>query len=949
MQSVGRGAHSVGRRVQSVGRGAHSVGRRVQLVGWRVMYASLTLTALFMPGVGTAAGTVRYRLDEELPPGTVLGQISTDADLHLFYTPQQLSTLRYSLLAQPAARGRHFAVDAVTSVVSTAERLDRDVLCGAVAPCLLTLDVAVGPAQYFRSVPVSVEVVDVNDNAPVFPSPTVTCRLPESAAIGASFPLETVAHDDDSAPYGVMRYRLADSSPYFRLVVNEDVEGATELSLMVTAGLDREVTQEYEVTLIAQDGGSPPLNGSVLVQIHIVDVNDNSPVFQQGAYWASVYENISVGTEVAWVNASDADAGDNARLTYTFSSNTIRKYSQLFTIEPLTGRVLLQRPLDYELVTSYHLVVVARDAGLNSRSTTCMLTVDVVDVNDNAPLISFSTLTPGGRAVVSEDAFVGVFVAHLSVVDDDAGDAGNVTCRVGDATSDTFRLRQLHTTQYALVTAVTLDRETRQLYTVTVTCHDGGVTPLTTTASVIVSVTDVNDNAPVFSAEEYVVSVAEDTPLHTPLLRVMAHDPDLALNGDIIFSLSSPAFLIDSVLGDVSAVIALDYELNSSITFEVTASDRGEPPRAARVNVTITLTDVNDEAPHFLRDSYSFGVFEGRPPRSSVGSVSSWDADEAPYDAVDYSLRAADGADGGAGRAFLIDPVSGRVTTALILDRETRPLYRLVAVATNRSPPHASATVPVSVYLLDENDNAPRFEFAGGGGWGAVRVSVLLARGAVITRVRASDRDRGRNALLTFSLAPPSPLFLMDATTGALTLRTVAPPAGSQYNLTVVVTDGGEPARHASATLSVTFDAAVTPPATHPGRRLTTSNLTTVVVASVSLVVIVGLIIAIIMLRLMGDRHRREDKGPPPARGDDEDAGGREGSDCDSSTTMTREEEREEGGEDGEEGGREGGQRGKWTGWTGRTPAHQSAMVSRHPRVGWRSGGEGGFRWVRAG
>ena len=507
-------------------------------------------------------GRIPYYIMEELPEGTLIGNVATDSGLADKFDKETREVLRYSFLSQTlhqepgtshVSQGKMnlFRLDMRRGSLRTATRIDRDSVCAQRIRCLVVLDVAVSPHEYFEEIKVVVDILDMNDHAPVFPQTELTRHLSEAVIPGSSLPLP-MATDPDSQSFSVQSYELVSSSDKFELSYTDLGDGDKELRLFIRDQLDREEVDFYQFKVLAHDGGNPSRSGSVLVNIEVDDSNDNDPKFENSTYEVFVLENTLAGTTVAIVKAMDRDAGNNGRVTYGLSQQTIVRYGRLFGMMNLTGAIYLKRSLDFEQGSTYVLTVTAVDRGSTSRPAHASVIVRVDDVNDNAPQMSVNTLTVDGIARVEENARNGTFVAYVSVADQDGGRNGELTCSVDDSA---FILHEVSRSQRTIITATSLDYEKKHQYELTVSCHDLGDQPRTTQVGFTVKVTDMNDHPPVFSRPLYSTSLPENTMVDTSLLKVKATDRDLAENGRVRYRLRDDAqglFAVHPVRGTIT-------------------------------------------------------------------------------------------------------------------------------------------------------------------------------------------------------------------------------------------------------------------------------------------------------------------------------------------------------------------------------------------------------------
>ena len=728
----------------------------------RVIYV-IVLGVLIPSSVGNV---IQYSIREELPSGTMIGNVATDAKLNNKYSPSQMLKLTFRFLSTPGMDFTNFAIDENSGIIITTSVLDRDTLCPQTETCSVSLDVGVGPSQFFQVISTRIDIVDVNDNTPTFQESFLTHWISEATLVGTSISIPA-AEDPDSGQNGIQSYELISKSQAFELQSTDGYDGGTELKLVVRSQLDRETVDSYELRVIAVDGGSPPKSGSILINITLLDANDNSPRFDNASREVSIPEDAPINTTVLQVRAVDADTGLNGRVMYTFTSRTYTNYGNLFAISGDSGVIYLRGKLDYEEESNYHLAIKAQDLGPESQPSYTTAIVNVLDRNDNAPQITVNTLTENGEAQISEASDVGTFVAHLSAIDHDHGQNGQFSCSLN---SNWFNLAVISDTQYKIVTAMLLDREERDSYILQVICADHGRPQQSTIQSIRVTVLDENDHSPVFEKDYYSASVLENNREDAMILRVNATDPDADYNGIIRYSLNQEGqwyFAIDEKFGIISAKITLDHEALHETTFTAIARDEGNPSRSGTTIVHIVINDKDDEVPMFTHPKYSFGVFENQPPNTDVSSVTAIDKDSPPFNQVEYVLESVS-----VTNTFSIHPVTGQIKTTRSLDREKIPAYYMTILAHNPQYPGMSGSCSVAIHVADENDNFPIIDFPDRSDV-TIQVSNMIPVGYVITRIRAHDDDVGNNAVLNYNLEKgfDSSLFAVDRNTGAVTTK----------------------------------------------------------------------------------------------------------------------------------------------------------------------------------
>ncbi|XP_015428085.1 PREDICTED: protocadherin gamma-A7 [Myotis davidii] len=358
----------------------------------------------------------------------------------------------------------------------------------------------------------------------------------------------------------LLNYQLSPND-HFLLVNKEKSDGSKYPELVLKMPLDREEQKSYHLTLTAVDCGDPPLSSTAQIQVLVTDANDSPPVFSQELYRAGLPENVFPGTTVLRVMATDQDEGVNAEITFSF---TEAGQTTPFDLNSTTGEITTRNTLDFEEVKEYSMVLEARDGG--GMIAQCTVEIQVLDVNDNIPEVILQSLTD----VIMEDTGLGTYIALLKVRDKDSGDNGEVTCKLEGEVP--FKLLIYSRNTYKLVTDGVLDREQTPEYNVTITATDRGKPPLSSSTTITLRVTDVNDNAPVFQQPAYLVHVPENNPPPASIAQVSASDPDLGPNGQVSYAI---------VASDLEARALSSYvsvSAHSGVVFAQRAFDHEQLP-----------------------------------------------------------------------------------------------------------------------------------------------------------------------------------------------------------------------------------------------------------------------------------------------------------------------------------------------------------------------------------
>ncbi|XP_071025865.1 protocadherin gamma-A12-like [Oncorhynchus clarkii lewisi] len=535
-------------------------------------------------------GDMTYSIPEEMKRGSVVGNIAKDLGLDI----KRLSA-RKARLEEDGTK--HFCdINLNSGDLVVAERIDREQLCGPRISCGLKYEMVLeSPLELHR---ISLQIQDVNDNSPQFADGVIKLEITESAHKGERFPINE-AHDADIGQNAVQRYSLQ-RNDHFVLNVHTNRDGGKYSELVLEKELDREQKQEVTLLLTAVDGGTPQRSGTVVIHVTVLDANDNIPVFSQDVYKVSLPEDSPLGTIVATVRATDVDEGANGEVTYDLGRIS-DELKNLFHLDSKTGVINLSGPIDYEEQPIYELRVLAKDgAGLVSYTK---VLIDITDVNDNAPVILIKTLTNP----IPENVLPGTEVGIINVQDKDSEGNRQVRCSIQQNVP--FKLNPSIKNYYSLVTTSELDREIISDYNITITATDEGTPPLSSSKTIYLSVSDVNDNPPVFEEQYYNAYVTENNKPGSSLCSVTAIDPDWRQNGTVVYSLlpgdvnGVPLSSFLSINGDtgvIHTVKSFDYEQFRSFKVHVVARDNGSPPLSSNVTVSIFITDENDNSPQIL-------------------------------------------------------------------------------------------------------------------------------------------------------------------------------------------------------------------------------------------------------------------------------------------------------------------------------------------------------------
>ncbi|KAM4854184.1 protocadherin-7 isoform 8-T8 [Thomomys bottae] len=613
-------------------------------------------------------------------------------------------------------------------------------------------------------------------------------------------PPEASEGGDGAAPGG--------RSGVFELQVADTPDGEKQPQLIVKGALDREQRDSYELTLRVRDGGDPPRSSQAILRVLITDVNDNSPRFEKSVYEADLAENSAPGTPILQLRAADSDVGVNGQIEYVFGAAT-ESVRRLLRLDETSGWLSVLHRIDREEVNQLRFTVMARDRGQPPKTDKATVVLNIKDENDNVPSIEIRKIgripLKDGVANVAEDVLVDTPIALVQVSDRDQGENGVVTCTVvGDVP---FQLKPASDTEgdqnkkkYFLHTSAPLDYETTREFNVVIVAVDSGSPSLSSNNSLVVRVGDINDNPPVFGQSVVEVYFPENNVPGERVATVLATDADSGRNAEVAYSLDASAagaFAIDPDSGDILVNAVLDRELHDRYEFQVHARDKGLPPLQGSATVVVQVADRNDNDPKFMQDVFTFYVKENLQPNSPVGMVTVMDADKGRNAQMSLSIEEN-------GHIFSIENDTGTIYSTVAFDREQQTTYTFRVKAVDGGDPPRSATATVSLFVMDENDNAPAVTRPGNVSYTVLPPSSHVR--TVVATVLATDSDDGVNADLNYSIVGGNPfkLFEIDATSGVVSLvGKLTQKHYGLHRLVVQVNDSGQPSQSTTALVHV--------------------------------------------------------------------------------------------------------------------------------------------------
>uniref|UniRef100_A0A8V0YHV3 Cadherin domain-containing protein n=1 Tax=Gallus gallus TaxID=9031 RepID=A0A8V0YHV3_CHICK len=582
------------------------------------------------------------------------------------------------------------------------------------------------------------------------------------------------------------------------------------------------------------------------IEVEITDINDNAPSFKK----------LETGGEI-----SEIDKPGGTISSYALSGD------EHFSLSVQAGadgekrpELVLAKALDREEAAFHELLLRASDGGDPARTGTARIRVAVLDANDNAPAFSQAVYT----VRVPEDVPVGSTLLRVTATDPD------------DGTNGTYSILTLNGSDSGL--AMYLDFEEAQSYELEVQARDGG--DLFDTATVSISVTDVNDNAPEISVRSALSEISEDAAPGTVVALLHVQDRDSGANGEVRCSLGEGVpFRLERALDDYYSVVTareLDRERASEYNVTVRAADGGSPALRSGAVLALRVLDVNDNAPVFAEARYSARLPENNAEGALVLTVRAWDADWGQNARVRYRLR-----EGRLRGAPLSSYVSVQAETGALyalrsFDYEEVREVELWVRAEDGGAPPLSSNVSVRLLIADENDNAPQVLYPPAApGWAGVELAPRSAEpGALVAKVVAVDADAGQNAWLSYELAKATEpgLFRVGLHSGEVrTARSPLARDAARHSLVVVVKDRGRPALSATATLTVVLAESVAELLSELGSAAAPAepagSLTRWLVLAVAAVSCLFLAFLLLLLALRLRRWRRSRLLPPPSAG----------------------------------------------------------------------------------
>ncbi|XP_036280321.1 protocadherin beta-4 [Pipistrellus kuhlii] len=541
-------------------------------------------------------------------------------------------------------------------------------------------------------------------------------------------------------------------------------------------------------------------------ELSVQDINDHSPVFPTREMLLKILENSQPGTTFPLKLAQDLDVGSNGLQKYTISPNA---YFHVLTRNHSEGKkypdLVQDKVLDREEQPEFSLTLMALDGGSPPRSGSVTVRILVVDVNDNAPEFVRSPY----QVQVLENSPLDSPIITVLAKDKDAGNFGRVSYGLFQASDDIKQTFSINEVTGEIRLTKKLDFEQIKSYQVDIEATDGG--GLSGKGTVVIEVVDVNDNAPELFISSLLSSIPENAP-ETIVSIFRIRDRDSGNNGKMICSIpDNLPFLLKPTFKNFYTLVTespLDRESRAQYNITITVIDMGTPRLKTQHNITLLVSDVNDNAPAFTQPSYSLFLRENNSPALHIGSVSATDRDAGANAQITYSLLPPRDPRLPLASLVAINADTGQLFALRALDFEALRAFEFGVGATDRGAPALSSQALVRVQVLDANDNAPSVLYPPHNG--SAPCTELVPRAAepgyLVSKVVAVDADSGQNAWLSFQLlrATEPGLFGVWAHNGEVrTARPLGERDAARHRLVVLVRDHGEPALSASVTLHV--------------------------------------------------------------------------------------------------------------------------------------------------
>ncbi|KAK9403756.1 protocadherin Fat 4-like [Crotalus adamanteus] len=777
----------------------------------------------------TASEHVRYSIPEEMGKGSVVGNLAKDLKL----SPAEVGNRNLHILS--LGKKQYFSINAENGNLYVKDRIDREEICGETAVCPISFEVKT----------ISLEISDINDNAPAFEKSSYAVYVAENNPASSSiFKIKAVDPDlgrNARITFSILTSKIEALPLPSYLSINS--ESGT---LYSQRSFDYEQLREFEVQVKAEDGGSPPLSSNATVKVFILDQNDQSPQIlypSPGAEGSASFEMVPRSAEMGYlvtkVVAVDADSGHNAWLSYHLLQAT---EPGLFTIGAHTGEIRTLRTFLERDALKQKLVVLVKDNGqpplsatvslnlifaenfqealpeINNQTTdseqqpelqfylvlaltliSFLFLLTISDINDNAPAFDKASYS----IYVQENNPSGASIFQIQAFDPDVDQNSHITYSILTSNIEELPISSyisIHPETGAIYAQRSFDYEQFREFQLQVKAQDGGSPSLSSNVTVRVFILDRNDNSP----------------------QILSPSPDS--KDSALFEMVPRSAEADYLVTKVVAVDAdsghnawLSYQLMQATEpalFTVgshTATDKGIPPLSTNKTILLQISDINDNAPAFEKASYSNYVPENNPSGASIFQIQAFDPDVDQNSHITYSILTSNIEELPISSYISIHSETGTIYAQRSFDYEQFREFQLQVKAQDGGSPSLSSNVTVRVFILDRNDNSPQILSPSPDSKDSALFE-MVPRSAeanyLVTKVVAVDADSGHNAWLSYQLmqATEPTLFTVGSHTGEIrTARTFMERDAVKQRLVLLVKDNGWPPLSASVTLNLVF------------------------------------------------------------------------------------------------------------------------------------------------
>ncbi|XP_033948111.1 protocadherin beta-16-like [Pseudochaenichthys georgianus] len=541
------------------------------------------------------------------------------------------------------------------------------------------------------------------------------------------------------------------------------------------------------------------------INIRVQDINDNSPQFKEESLNFEIRESAVKGAHFLLGEAHDGDIGENNVQSYTLQQND---HFKLNVNAKSGGRkyceLVLDKELDREDNNDIMLLLTAFDGGSPQRSGTVVIHVTVLDANDNVPVFTQTVF----KASLPENSPLDTLVITMSATDADAGLNSEITYGFDHISDENSNVFSLHPKSGEVRVAEAIDYEKVASYEMQISAKDG--LGLVSYATLLIELTDMNDNAPIVSLKSLTNPIPENVSPGAEVGIINVQDRDSENNRQVRCSIQQnvPFKLVPSIKNYYSLVTTgqLDRELVSDYNITITATDEGSPPLSSSKTVQLSVADINDNPPVFEEQSYSAHVTENNKPGSTLCSVTARDPDWRQNGTVIYSLLPGE-VNGAPVSSYLsVNGDTGVIHAVRTFDYEQFRSFKVHVMARDNGSPPLSSNVTVSVFISDVNDNSPQILYPApeGNSFMTELVPKAAHGGSLVSKVIAVDADSGQNAWLSYHIVKSTDpgLFTIGLHSGEIrTQRDISESDSMKQNLVVSVKDNGQPSLSATCSM----------------------------------------------------------------------------------------------------------------------------------------------------